>query len=605
MQNTKDDIGFHNLLFSVRKNRGVSLERLGYGLYSSSMIHYIESGERLPDYLMRNRIMDRLGIAAEDYSDYVSGEEYDRYLKRNELIKAIESEQTDTARTIYEFLMDRCEKAKKIEYQFLLDMKAKILMQEQRPINEIAEIYKQAVNVTMLGIELKSLDDYYLAADEYYLLILWIRTAFLAGNLSFNEVEGILISILKTVEKSFFQEITKSRIFPMAVVTLYTVYKSEGMLSNIIIISRIIHYTDAAIELLKRSSRLYYIIELLEIKESLKCIDKKSKMWLEVLKELYDEYGVCRNADYACYIYKNISIISAGNIIKSRREMLGVTKKELSEGVCAAKTLERLEKGQNNPQQVVLKGLMEKLGVNGDYCRTDIHTNNYDLIQTYNECLCALNRNNNDVDMLLDIIRTNIDNNGPNQQELIRIINVKELREGKISTERFVANMKKALMCTGIDIDKIQKLSGYLTNSELQCIYNIANRGGNTKDVKRIASLLIANCEYINKENKPIVQYPLYELIMSWYANKLGNEGEYQKSCIISERLIVDSLQRQRSATIAKELYNIAWNTVMQEDNNINFLRKLEKIESLYEYGYRSDKALFVHNKIEKIKQDC
>ncbi len=43
----------------------------------------------------------------------------------------------------------------------------------------------------------------------------------------------------------------------------------------------------------------------------------------------------------------------------------------------------------------------------------------------------------------------------------------------------------------------------------------------------------------------------------------------------------------------------------MQEDNNINFLRKLEKIESLYEYGYRSDKALFVHNKIEKIKQDC
>ena len=103
MQNTKDDIGFHNLLFSVRKNRGVSLERLGYGLYSSAMMHYIEFGERLPDYLMRNRIMDRLGIAAEDYSDYVSGEEYDRYLKRNELIKAIESEQTDTARTIYEF----------------------------------------------------------------------------------------------------------------------------------------------------------------------------------------------------------------------------------------------------------------------------------------------------------------------------------------------------------------------------------------------------------------------------------------------------------------------------------------------------------------------
>ena len=154
-------------------------------------------------------------------------------------------------------------------------------------------------------------------------------------------------------------------------------------------------------------------------------------------------------------------------------------------------------------------------------------------------------------------LRTNIDNNAPNQKELIRIINIEKFREGKINTERFVDNIIKALKLTGIDIGSIKNLSGYLTSSELQSIYNIACRGGKTENGIKCTDLMVELCENFLNKLKPDPQYALYELIMSWYANKLGNEGNYYESSDISQRLIIESLRRNRVTTIAKELYII------------------------------------------------
>ena len=71
MRHEKDLIHFHTLMESVRKYRNITIEELCHGLCSVSQMHYIQRGDRLPDYLMRNRIMGRLGISSEGYEDYV------------------------------------------------------------------------------------------------------------------------------------------------------------------------------------------------------------------------------------------------------------------------------------------------------------------------------------------------------------------------------------------------------------------------------------------------------------------------------------------------------------------------------------------------------
>ena len=102
MQYEKDYFKFHGLLESVRKNLRVTSEQLCGGLCSVTQMHYIERGDRLPDYLMRNRIMARLGISAEGYEDYVQYDEYDRWCQRQEIIKYVEDSDWEKAKTLLE-----------------------------------------------------------------------------------------------------------------------------------------------------------------------------------------------------------------------------------------------------------------------------------------------------------------------------------------------------------------------------------------------------------------------------------------------------------------------------------------------------------------------
>ena len=58
----KEKIYFHNFLTGMRTGQNVTLEQLGWGLYSADMLSRIEAGERLPDKMMRDRLMERLGF---------------------------------------------------------------------------------------------------------------------------------------------------------------------------------------------------------------------------------------------------------------------------------------------------------------------------------------------------------------------------------------------------------------------------------------------------------------------------------------------------------------------------------------------------------------
>ena len=89
MRYEKDIIGFHALLNLMLEERGVTTEELRTGLCSRSQMNFITSGERLPDYQMRNRIMGRLGVSAEGYEDYIDFDEYERWLESERLIQMV------------------------------------------------------------------------------------------------------------------------------------------------------------------------------------------------------------------------------------------------------------------------------------------------------------------------------------------------------------------------------------------------------------------------------------------------------------------------------------------------------------------------------------
>lgn len=595
----EDNINFHAFLNSLIEYKGVDTEKLAYGLYTSSMMYYIGLGKRLPDYLMRNRLVERLGISNDDYEDFVNGDEYARHLEKEQLEKLIEEQKTKEAALLLDKLLESCNQSEKIEYQFLLDMKSRILMQEKADLKEVYDVINESVEVTMPSIDLEHIDRYLLASVEYYLLGKKLYLAALIGEMDYETATRDLKKMMDVFFYSDAQAIIKSKIYPYLVVVLYELYKKDGRLKKITEQKQLSQRVDKAINLLRDNNRLFYVVELLEIKEELAAIydqeeQELNKKFLDVFLGLFRDYDVPEKMGYSCYIYESLSIYNIGQLIKSRRTMLGITRKDLAEGVCTLKTLERIENGKNNPQKAVFNGLLSKLGINADYRRAELLSNDHRLIDKYNEYKRKCNEGDYaSADEIVEYLKHKVNKRYPeNTQILIRMINLSMLREKDISVERFVKNLKTALKLTKIDVDELPEIQGYLSRFEISCLYNIA-----TKVWKKDFDLVdkIINWVVNQGNNKNHIQFVLYELIMSWYGNILGNVGEYHLSNIIEKELVLDALKIRRNVALSKSIYVLTWNKA-QENNNTNINN-----DCLYRYYLEQSYYLNLFSKRKKM----
>lgn len=595
----EDNINFHAFLNSLIEYKGVDTEKLAYGLYTSSMMYYIGLGKRLPDYLMRNRLVERLGISNDDYEDFVNGDEYARHLEKEQLEKLIEEQKTKEAALLLDKLLESCNQSEKIEYQFLLDMKSRILMQEKADLKEVYDVINESVEVTMPSIDLEHIDRYLLASVEYYLLGKKLYLAALVGEMDYETATRDLKKMMDVFFYSDAQAIIKSKIYPYLVVVLYELYKKDGRLKKITEQKQLSQRVDKAINLLRDNNRLFYVVELLEIKEELAAIydqeeQELNKKFLDVFLGLFRDYDVPEKMGYSCYIYESLSIYNIGQLIKSRRTMLGITRKDLAEGVCTLKTLERIENGKNNPQKAVFNGLLSKLGINADYRRAELLSNDHRLIDKYNEYKRKCNEGDYaSADEIVEYLKHKVNKRYPeNTQILIRMINLSMLREKDITVERFVKNLKTALKLTKIDVDELPEIQGYLSRFEISCLYNIA-----TKVWKKDFVLVdkIINWVVNQGNNKNHIQFVLYELIMSWYGNILGNVGEYHLSNIIEKELVIDALKIRRNVALAKSIYVLTWNKA-QENNNTNINN-----DCLYRYYLEQSYYLNLFSKRKKM----
>lgn len=67
-----------------------------------------------------------------------------------------------------------------------------------------------------------------------------------------------------------------------------------------------------------------------------------------------------------------------GNIIKAKRKELGLTQKELSDGICTQALISRIEKGDIVPQNSILYQLGERLNIDEEELRNLAYTTRYD-----------------------------------------------------------------------------------------------------------------------------------------------------------------------------------------------------------------------------------
>lgn len=572
---TRDEIRFHKFLNMIRKERKVPLRIVCYGLCSDTMMNYIESGDRLPDYRMRNRIMARLGVPSEEYEDFVQYDEYERWQKCQELISAVEKKNEKIAEIMVSELLASANKSDKVENQLLLDMKSRIMEMKGEDWNKIAKIYSEAINLTIP--EFKSIDwnKFVFSPDEYYIVIRWMMAEVQCTSKEEKiDVQSLYERICKSIQRNLKQAYSSSKVYPMAVYGWFNSIKTLDEIDDKYLI-KIWKHSCEALEKLRQVCRTYYLIELLQIRQLLRSqiisrnividcedlLENKENDWLVALKKIYDAYAKDVDINYSGYIYNGSEVHCISDIISSRRRLYGLSRKELAEGICNERTLIRIEKKQVKPQHYVVEQVFSRLGVVSDYLRAEVLTNDYDTLTTYSEYKHALNDSNyKKADLLEKKLFKIIDfSYCENRQIIANIVNNRKIRTGEIDKNRYYQNMKKILEMT---LPQELKLlpEDYLSDAEIIVLKNLAFDA----NIEEYQDILVEKCEkyYINH----IRNYAsLYEFIMGTEASNLGNVGKYDESNKISADIIYEALSNYRAHAIHRNIFNITWNKAKKE----------------------------------------
>ena len=521
MKETKDypqseaDQDFAKLLKNIRTEEKVSLDQLAMGFMSASQLVKIENGERPINKNIRDRLLERLGIAKELYENLLDLCDFEEWDYKKKILSAIQNKKIEDAYRLLKEYKAHLRENDRINHQFILAMWGEVLKQEGASKEKIAECYRKAVILTIPDAE----------------KVWWEKR-------------------------------------PLSVLEMNLLLETQ---------TENLKICEKAIDKLRDAGRTYYLIELLEIEIQIletmpedavaEYLEKNgtdrinAKELMSVIKKLYAEYEVPAYMQDCTYFYQQKWIFSMKDVLRTRREMFGLTQEQLCEGICSVKSLRRAEKGQTDMQRETLKKLLNRLGLSGQMQWSRLITSDREVIRMAEELADYINdRKFSVASKQLESLKSRIDLDIPqNKQYFLEKQALLEFEQGKVTREEFVKMEKEALECTLRAENLYRKENVYLTEREIICISN-SWKGMEGKEKRESINLILRLYDNYALNNGLSQAISVYEIVTEAAVNELGNNGEHVRAEEIDRKSIKASLSCRRVWDIHYKIYDILWN---------------------------------------------
>lgn len=530
------DQDFAKLLKNIRTEEKVSLDQLAMGLMSASQLVKIENGERPINKNIRDRLLERLGIAKELYENLLDLCDFEEWDYKKKILSAIQNKKIEDAYRLLKEYKAHLRENDRINHQFILAMWGEVLKQEGASKEKIAECYRKAVILTIPDAEKVWSEKRPLSVLEMNLLLE-------------TQTEN-----LKICEK--------------------------------------------AIDKLRDAGRTYYLVELLEIEIQIletmpedavtEHLEKNetdkinARELISVIKNLYAEYEVPAYMQDCTYFYQQKWIFSMKDVLRTRRAMFGLTQEQLCEGICSVKSLRRAEKGQTDMQRETLKKLLNRLGLSGQMQWSRLITSDREVIRMAEELADYINdRKFSVASKQLESLKSRIDLDIPqNKQYFLEKQALLEFEQGKVTREEFVKMEKEALECTLRAENLYRKENVYLTEREIICISN-SWKGMEGKEKRESINLILRLYDNYALNNGLSQAISVYEIVTEAAVNELGNNGEHVRAEEIDRKSIKASLSCRRVWDIHYKIYDILWNEKEIQKKNKEKNRNMEMTDGL------------------------
>lgn len=569
---------FPSFIRKAREIQGITLEALCRDLCSFSMMGKIERGERLAGKELRDRILARLGVCSDGYENFLFYEDYLVWKRQQRIVNAIEKSEFEVAEeelAIYE----KKEEEYNLERQFCLVMRAQIMQKRHEAPSEIAKRYEEAVKLTVSDIDIVSINELCLSVQELDMILEYERYCRPKRLASRCE------EILAYISSEMFDTYSYVKIYPKVIYYLYLSTTDEERDWH-----RLLRLAGKGIEQLRTTGRMYYFWELAEIRregltwllgqiendeegrkrEAVQKVIDRMTDWIDALDFVHDLSGTNRKMETSCYLYQQKEAYCISDVIRRRREMLGMTKKELCEGICSEKTIGRLEAKKTKPQIEIVRLLFEKLNLSGEYQRAQIVSKDVKAIAIAGEISVYSNKcDYKRIIQLLEELEQYISLDNPiNKQYKERIEARIMTGEGKLSNEESIQCFREILEDTIPYEVVLRDGEKYLTNMEMQCLLSIAMCIGKSKD-NRAFDVLLELCKQLELDEGVLEHIGVWEFIMINIANIYGDREDYDISDSICLRTMKECIHCYRMNLLDMGLYIHIWNNVERQKKNI------------------------------------
>ena len=586
------DQDFAKLLKNIRTEEKVSLDQLAMGLMSASQLVKIENGERPINKNIRDRLLERLGIAKELYENLLDLCDFEEWDYKKKILSAIQNKKIEDAYRLLKEYKAHLRENDRINHQFILAMWGEVLKQEGASKEKIAECYRKAVILTIPDAEKVWSEKRPLSVLEMNLLL---ETIIYGNNMDYLHKCRVLMEYIDT---GYYDEIMKAKIYPKIV---YYYLKKQILFKeywNVETQTENLKICEKAIDKLRDAGRTYYLVELLEIEIQIletmpedavtEHLEKNgtdrinAKELMSVIKNLYAEYEVPAYIQDCTYFYQQKWIFSMKDVLRTRRAMFGLTQEQLCEGICSVKSLRRAEKGQTDMQRETLKKLLNRLGLSGQMQWSRLITSDREVIRMAEELADYINdRKFSVASKQLESLKSRIDLDIPqNKQYFLEKQALLEFEQGKVTREEFVKMEKEALECTLCAENLYRKENVYLTEREIICISN-SWKGMEGKQKRESINLILRLYDNYALNNGLSQAISVYEIVTEAAVNELGNSGEHVRAEKIDRKSIKASLSCRRVWDIHYKIYDILWNEKEIQKKNKEKNRNMEMTDGL------------------------
>lgn len=575
--NERDQINYHGFLRALREMNQVSQEAVSIGICTVSGMNRFENGNRIAEKLMRDRLTARMGISGEKYEDYLQPKEYVLWQHRLRIVKAIEKRKLGLAKKeLHSY--EQLPKLNDLNKQFVEAMRFMILSMEGASEEVLFECINKAVKYTVPNVD-KALAGLHLLADQEINLI--------AEKIRLTQPKAIVCDarawriseyekLISYIENSHWELLQKAKVYPKV-----TFYICQLLLETEMTEAELRHGLElchTAIELLRDSSRLYYFIELTEMrrtlaeallaydiadeeKENLEEMLAENNDWERVFKDLYAEYKVAPYMSNFCYLYYETECHDMAEVIEIRRNMLGLSRVKLAEGICNDRTIVRFERQGRNPNIEVVRLLFERLGLCAEYRRARVVTSDAKGLLLSAELVKFVNnRDEKELEEGLARLKKSLCLDLPyNKQEVVRNENQISFFKREMDSKEYYDKIKKALECTILLENVIRRKRVYLTKTEIRCVLDLGFVGSGDKSYL-CREIIFEIYKDVIHSNLQMTRISELEFMAQYMESYLGNSGEHEKSTKIGIEIIKECFSHKRLNNIPVHLYNNLWN---------------------------------------------